>query len=175
LALHDALPIFYLALTEQVLDEGRAVIYANGEVGSRTLAELNFIDELLDEERLRRLGITGPEAERLLASIEFELVPVSSQEPDPAAGSETRDNRIDRLLPAAFAGLILLSVILSGMMIFQSAAHEKKEKLSEILLSSVTAGELMQGKILGYFSLGLLQVFVWLALTIPLVYWRMDF
>lgn len=60
------------------------------------------------------------------------------------------------------------------MMIFQSASQEKKDKVAEIILSSVTAVELMQGKILGYFSLGLLQVGVWIALVTPFALWKLD-
>src|SRR5699024_1721849 len=59
-----------------------------------------------------------------------------------------------RVVSGGFAVIILRSIIFSGMYIFQSASQEKKDKIAEIILSSVTPGELMQGKILGYFVLG---------------------
>ncbi|HLQ82576.1 MAG TPA: ABC transporter permease, partial [Pseudogracilibacillus sp.] len=43
-----------------------------------------------------------------------------------------------------------------------------------IILSSLTPTELMQGKIFGYFLLGLIQVFIWIALAIPFILWKVD-
>ncbi len=73
---------------------------------------------------------------------------------------------LSRLIPGVFAGLILISVFISGTMTFQSATQEKRDKMTEVLLSSVSARDLMQGKIIGYFFLGLLQVAVWAAVGI---------
>src|SRR5699024_7730289 len=74
---------------------------------------------------------------------------------------------LEQIVPGIFAGVILLSIVYTGMMTFQSATQERKDKMAEIILSSLTPGELMQGKIFGYFILGLLQVFVWMILAIP--------
>src|SRR5690625_2782026 len=60
------------------------------------------------------------------------------------------------------------------MMIFQSAFQEKKDKIAEIILSSITAKDLMQGKIIGYFALGIIQVLVWMGLLFPMIMWKVD-
>ncbi|WP_234410444.1 ABC transporter permease [Caldalkalibacillus mannanilyticus] len=60
------------------------------------------------------------------------------------------------------------------MMIFQSASQEKKEKVAEMVLSSITANDLMQGKIIGYFVLGIFQVTIWLVIALPIIEWRTD-
>ncbi|MFK4996680.1 ABC transporter permease [Bacillus sp. N9] len=60
------------------------------------------------------------------------------------------------------------------MLIFQSASQEKKEKVAEIILSSLTPTELMQGKIIGYFVLGITQVLAWMIFIVPLVIWKLD-
>src|SRR5699024_6835453 len=70
--------------------------------------------------------------------------------------------------------IILFSIAISGMLIFQSASQEKKDKIAEIILSSLTPNELMQGKIIGYFILGIIQVVVWLGIAIPLIIWKFD-
>ena len=77
-----------------------------------------------------------------------------------------------RLLPGVVSGSIFLSVLLTGMLIFQSASKEKKEKVAEMILSSMDPHELMQGKIIGYFALGVTQVFIWLFCALPLVVWK---
>src|SRR5699024_899984 len=79
-----------------------------------------------------------------------------------------------QVIPGIFAGVILLSIIYTGMMTFQSASQERKDKMAEIILSSLTPTELMQGKIVGYFILGLIQVFVWIGLAIPIIIWKLD-
>ena len=89
---------------------------------------------------------------------------VASDEVDP----------LERMIPGIFAGIILFSIVMTGMMIFQSASQEKKEKVAEIILSSLTPTELMQGKIIGYFVLGITQVIVWLVVALPAVMWRFD-
>lgn len=81
---------------------------------------------------------------------------------------------LEQFVPGIFAGIILLSIIYTGMMAFQSASQERKDKMAEIVLSSLTPTELMQGKIFGYFVLGLIQVFAWLGLSIPFILWKFD-
>jgi len=79
-----------------------------------------------------------------------------------------------QIVPGIFAGIILLSIIYTGMMTFQSASQERKDKMAEIILSSLTPTELMQGKIFGYFVLGLIQVFVWISLALPFILWKFE-
>lgn len=81
---------------------------------------------------------------------------------------------LERVVPGIFAGIILLSIVYTGMMTFQSASQERKDKMAEIVLSSITPAELMQGKIFGYFVLGLIQVFIWISLAIPFIIWKFD-
>src|SRR5690625_1637857 len=81
---------------------------------------------------------------------------------------------LEQIVPGIFAGIILLSIVYTGMMTFQSASQERKDKMAEIVLSSLTPAELMQGKIFGYFVLGLIQVFVWISLSLPFILWKFD-
>src|SRR5690625_8034256 len=82
---------------------------------------------------------------------------------------EDSDKFLNRLIPGIFAGIILFSIVISGMMIFQSASQEKKDKIAELILSYLTPQELMQGKIIGYFVLGLNLFVVCLCLSFPFV------
>lgn len=51
---------------------------------------------------------------------------------------------------------------------------KKKDKVAEIILSSLTPAELMQGKIIGYFGLGMVQAVVFLSFGIPIALWKLD-
>ncbi|NBG86925.1 ABC transporter permease [Isachenkonia alkalipeptolytica] len=81
---------------------------------------------------------------------------------------------LNRLIPGVFAGMILISVFISGTMTFQSATQEKRDKMTEVLLSSVSARDLMQGKIIGYFFLGLIQVGVWAGVGLLVATYYFD-
>ncbi len=52
--------------------------------------------------------------------------------------------------------------------------RRKKDKIAEIILSSLTPSELMQGKIIGYFMLGLIQVAVFIGILLPFAIWQTD-
>src|SRR5260370_13310191 len=57
------------------------------------------------------------------------------------------------------------SLLSYGVMVMRSVMEEKTSRITEVLLCSTTAQELMTGKILGTGSVGLTQIAVWLALA----------
>ena len=75
------------------------------------------------------------------------------------------------LLPYAFALLFLLSLFITSGYLLQSVTEERETRAVEILVSSVAAGPLMGGKILGLGAAGLTQVGVWVASALALPHW----
>lgn len=73
-----------------------------------------------------------------------------------------------------FGGGLFFLLITSGSMLLQSALQEKKEKMSEIILSSISSEQLMAGKIIGHFILGMIQIGVWFGIGIPLADYFFD-
>jgi ABC-2 type transport system permease protein len=65
------------------------------------------------------------------------------------------------VVPIVFATLFIISIIFSSGFLFQSVTEEKENRVIEILLSSVSSGQLMVGKVLGLGTAGLIQVAVW--------------
>ncbi|MCS0543843.1 ABC transporter permease, partial [Aeromonas veronii] len=123
----------------------------------------------------KKLGLSEEQLAAFSKQLTFEETFVDEME---EAVEEESDlvgkDPLERIIPGAFAGIILLSIIFSGMYIFQSASQEKKDKVAEIVLSSLTAAELMQGKIIGYFILGMIQAVVFLGFGIPIALWKLD-
>lgn len=68
-----------------------------------------------------------------------------------------------------FLMFIYMTVLLYGQMIGRSVVTEKTSKTVEIMLSSVSARELMFGKILGMGLAGMLQYAFWGALSVLLI------
>ena len=65
----------------------------------------------------------------------------------------------------AFAMVMLLYavVLIYGMAVMRSIIEEKSTRILEVLFSSVTAKELLAGKILGVGAVGLTQILVWVV------------
>jgi ABC-2 type transport system permease protein len=64
-------------------------------------------------------------------------------------------------VPIVFATLFMISIMFSSGFLFQSVTEEKENRVIEILLSSVSSGQLLVGKVLGLGAGGLIQVAVW--------------
>ena len=66
--------------------------------------------------------------------------------------------------------IIFFMVFMSGMTTMQSAISDKRDKMVEILLSSVSASSLMYGKIIGNFLAGLIQLTVYLIYALMFIH-----
>lgn len=171
--------IVYIPLTETALNEGTIKMYTSEEIDANFANQTHLLEDPLRQMQLEKLGLSTEAMEIVSNGIAFDIeVAEDSSEATDEAGNETgsmdEGDLLKRLIPGAFAGVILFSIVISGMMIFQSASQEKKDKIAEIILSSLTPNELMQGKIVGYFVLGLIQVFVWIGLALPVIMWKFD-
>ena len=159
----------YLIISEESIKNGDVKIYTSEKMDANFLTQIQLIKNPLQRLQLDRLNISEDEMATLARGIQIETITVTAKQNDAAK------DPLKRIVPGVFAGVILFSIVLTGMMIFQSASQEKKEKVAEIVLSSLTSTELMQGKIIGYFALGITQVFVWVLIIIPAMMWKFDF
>jgi ABC-2 type transport system permease protein len=73
------------------------------------------------------------------------------------------------VIPGVFSLLLSLAIIFSSTYLLQGLGEEKENRLIEILLSSVSAGRLLTGKVLGIGAAGLAQVGVWVISAPPLL------
>jgi ABC-2 type transport system permease protein len=72
------------------------------------------------------------------------------------------------IIPFIFSILLALSIIVSSTYLLQGLGEEKENRLIEILLSSVSARQLLTGKVLGIGAAGLVQVGIW-VISAPLL------
>ncbi len=148
-----------------------AVLIPKGYTGGEDGAEAQFWSKNLTDPALeitvsraltttarRKLsetfGLRGGQLDAL-ADVEAPLKPYR---PDKAeGGGELQD--IDRLksavIPAAMTYMLLVVVFGVGNLLLTNTIEERSNKIVEILLSSVTANELMLGKLLGIAAVGL--------------------
>jgi ABC-2 type transport system permease protein len=166
----------YIPITERALVKGNVDVYMSKDVDDFFIHEVRILEPALRGLQLELLGLSEAEIEIVARGVEFQAVTITEklEELNPSSDEENLVDPMERGIPGAFAGLILFSVVITGVMIFQSASQEKKEKVAEMVLSSLTPTELMQGKIIGYFALGIIQVSVWLAFAIPIITWKFN-
>lgn len=122
------------------------------------------LNQTLQERKIEEVGIDREVATYITTDFSIQQVSLLEEDLD----------FLNRLIPGVFAGMILISVFISGTMTFQSATQEKRDKMTEVLLSSVSARDLMQGKIIGYFFLGLIQVGVWAGVGLLVATYYFD-
>ncbi len=65
------------------------------------------------------------------------------------------------IIPVVFSFLLSFSIIFSSTYLLQGLVEEKENRLIEILLSSISARQLLTGKVFGIGAAGLTQVVVW--------------
>lgn len=93
----------------------------------------------------------------------------------PTALSSQDENRGATMIMAiVFSVLLFILIISSGSMLLQSALQEKRDRMSEVLLSSVNPDTLMAGKIVAHFLLGVIQIGFWLAIGLPIAYFVLE-
>jgi ABC-2 type transport system permease protein len=67
------------------------------------------------------------------------------------------------VVPYLFSILLVMSIFTSSGFLLQGLGEEKQNRVMEILLSSVSARQLLAGKVLGLGAAGLVQIIVWIA------------
>lgn len=114
------------------------------------------------KQRLAARGSSGEELEDLMKPMDIETI-------DATRGKTSSQT-------VFFTAILLMmtlyvSVLTYGMSVMRSILEEKTSRVIEVMLSSVTAKEMMAGKILGVGAVGLTQIFIWAAagtaLSIP--------
>ncbi len=160
----------YIFLDDRAIDTGIIPVYTSEEIDPLFMNQVQVLETPIKAWQMKQLGLSDEE----LATISKGILFKESTAEDSAADNKTAEEGMASIVPGAFAGILLLSIIFSGMYIFQSASQEKKDKVAEIILSSLTPGELMQGKIIGYFWLGMIQAVVFLGFGIPMAIWKLD-
>lgn len=156
----------YFILDSAFLERGEVYLYTF-DTTMDNFPQLNtLLSDALQQHRLEQHGIGREVAEDITASAS--LIPVSLEGEDEDMGA--------RLISALiFGGGFFFLILTSGTMLLQSALKEKKEKMTEIILSSTSPGSLMAGKMVGHLVLGIIQLGVWLGIGLPLAEYFFDF
>lgn len=76
------------------------------------------------------------------------------------------DDWISILLPILAGVLFIIAVNISGNYLLQAVVEEKENRTMEIIVTSVSPGQLMAGKVIGNMLLGLTQLATWIVFAV---------
>jgi ABC-2 type transport system permease protein len=92
------------------------------------------------------------------------------------SAEDTKDAEQRAIAAYAFFVLLLTSIFTSSAYLLQGMAEEKENRVLEMVLSSIKPNELMFGKLVGLGGAGLLQMTVWVTMSlITVIYLAIQF
>lgn len=127
---------------------------------TRTLTEDFLIANLLD----------GKVSDEVLLRVQTPMLSVSTRL-DPETGEiiPAESELTAFAMPYVFALLFMMSLFFTSGYLLQGVSEEKENRLIEILLSSVSAKQLLTGKVIGLGAAGLIQIVIWLMSSVVLL------
>ncbi len=138
---------------------GTYELFVRGRIDDRLVTDLHAgLRDVIVSARLQTSGL-DPARIRNLTS-----VPRPESRTVTAEGERTTNIAMNMLMPMAFMMLLFMSVMTSGQYLLTSTVEEKSNRVVEVLLSAVSAMELMTGKILGQMAVGLLVLSLYAGL-----------
>ena len=159
----------YLYLPRGVEEEGEA-LYVGKTVGMATESEMRrAVQTPIQARRLDQAGISQEVVARAMRPVSVSTRK-AGQEDDEAANPESLF-----IFAQLIAFSIYLVVILYGQAVLRGVLEEKRDRIVEVILSSVRASKLMFGKILGIGAAGLLQMAIWTLFGVIAMTWGVDY
>lgn len=148
----------FLWLNEDDLANHKATYSARDVADFQTnLAVRSALRTALVKQYLAQKGMTGPQVDTLLTPVVLRTVHITK-------GHEGASGMTVFLTGFIMVMLLYVNVLVYGMSVMRSIIEEKNSRILEVLLSSVTAKELLAGKILGVGAVGLTQILIWLVI-----------
>lgn len=100
----------------------------------------------------------------LIRNVQRTRMPLNQLDPSAAAGEEAVSvaDTFRQFAPIGFVYLMFISLMQNVQYLLSNTIEEKSNRIIEVLLASVTAGELMMGKLVGIGFAGLTTIGVWL-------------
>ena len=101
-------------------------------------------------------------------------VPFASLNPKKEKGKEaiSTTDIIKQWTPSGFVYLLWLAIFVIVQMLLNNTIEEKSNRIIEVLLSSVTPGELMMGKLFGIAAAGMTMVGAWMVALFGILSWK---
>ncbi|MGC1677655.1 MAG: ABC transporter permease [Candidatus Binataceae bacterium] len=145
----------YLWIDTDPAGARRAVFARPAAIGFGVTGELNAAVWFAWTERgLAPFGIETDQARTLLARVNFRTADINPPSLHP-------QNEVAILMVGMLVFVMFISLMSYGIMVMRAVLDEKSSRITEVLLCSTSADELMAGKVIGIGALGVTQVAIW--------------
>ena len=140
----------------------------------RTPALRDEIEQAVNGEIRRREYLARGLDSAAIREVEQTHAPFASLNPKKEAGREAVSgvDIVRQWAPSGFVYLLWVAIFTISQMLLNNIIEEKSNRIIEVLLSSVTPGELMMGKLLGIAAIGLTLVGAWMAALFGALSWN---
>jgi ABC-2 type transport system permease protein len=156
----------YLLLPEGVLTGANAVYEGTNASAQRQMRELHdAVQNSVRKVRLNRAGIPQQKLAAALQPVKLEQRKFGGEEGDGGAAQLA----IGFGYFMAFA--IYMGVILYGASVARGVMAEKRDRIVEVILSSIRARDFMIGKVIGIGGAGVLQMGIWAVFAAIVLVW----
>jgi ABC-2 type transport system permease protein len=132
------------------------------------------IERALNSEIRRREYLARGLDVGVVRQVEQTYLPLASLNPKKEKGQEAVGTAdvIRQWAPSAFVYLLWIAIFVIIQMLLNNTIEEKSNRIIEVLLSSVTPGELMMGKLFGIAAVGLTMVGAWIFAFFAILNWK---
>ena len=152
----------YIVIHPDYIATGRITAYSTGgffdslSVGDSGSLRGFLVKGLLGE------GVDPALVERAADPSNVDTVTLDDTGQPATDGGNPFSNVAGFLIPYILSIFLIISIFTASSYLLNSVSEEKETRVIEVVLSSVTATQLLTGKVLGLGLLGLTQVLVWL-------------
>ena len=152
----------YFILSDNYPDDGNMTLYTMGTIEfNEPWGEISW---LLRTSLMENWGYPEEQVGRIIQPYMASVVNLD----DGGALGSTAGGPLEFALPYIFGFLLLITIMMSSGYLLQAIGEEKENKTGELLLSSMSADQLLRGKIIGYGILGIIQGMMY-AITVILI------
>jgi ABC-2 type transport system permease protein len=153
----------FLWLDRKSLTDHAVTYTARSTADFIELSNLQFaVRDALVKQELRSRGLSQADVDAALKRFKMETVQWVEGKP------KTSDQGIQFFSVFILGFVMYMTVLIFGMSVMRSVLQEKTSRIMEVLMSTVTATDLMAGKILGVGAVGLTQILIWALMgTVP--------
>jgi ABC-2 type transport system permease protein len=125
--------------------------------------EFSPIVDDVDTSRMEWVILTNLIADTELASVVWQPLQLEITSLQPPQSEAEEGNWIVELFPTLMVLILYMVILLPAGMLVNAVTDEKKNRIIEVLMSSVSAQQMITGKILALGLLGLLQTALWVG------------
>jgi len=140
---------------------GGVTIYSENQVSMTLIKDIrNQIEDVVEGLRFENAGIDKDLVAKLKADIKIESIRLSGEE------EKVGNALLSSLLGQAMGFIMYFVIFMYGAMVSTAVLDDKKNRLVEILVSSIKPFELMLGKIIGIAAVAITQLLIWVVLIV---------